>query len=56
VFVGRSFRDAPEIDGLTICSGEALPGEMRRVRIVSALPYDLLAEPVTAAKASRAPS
>jgi len=56
LFVGRSYRDAPEIDGLVICAGQALPGEMRRVRIVRALPYDLLAEPVAAATASGAES
>ncbi len=46
IFVGRSYRDAPEVDGLVLCAGEALPGEMRRVRIVEALAYDLIGEPV----------
>ncbi|MDI6858778.1 MAG: 30S ribosomal protein S12 methylthiotransferase RimO [Dehalococcoidia bacterium] len=48
VFAGRSYRDAPEIDGLTLCTGEATPGEMLTVRIKRALPYDLLAERVDA--------
>ena len=47
MFAGRSYRDAPEVDGLVLCKGNARPGEMRRVRITEALPYDLLAEPVT---------
>ena len=46
MFVGRSYRDAPEVDGFIFCKGRASAGEMRRVRIVEALPYDLLAEPV----------
>jgi ribosomal protein S12 methylthiotransferase len=46
MFAGRSYRDAPEVDGLVLCAGEALPGEMKRVRIVEALAYDLIGEPV----------
>ncbi|MGD0115059.1 MAG: 30S ribosomal protein S12 methylthiotransferase RimO [Dehalococcoidia bacterium] len=46
MFGGRSYRDAPEVDGLVLCAGEALPGEMKRVRIVEALAYDLIGEPV----------
>lgn len=52
VFAGRSYRDAPEIDGLTLCTGEATPGEMLTVRVRRALPYDLLAERVDAASTS----
>ena len=44
IFVGRTYRDAPEIDGVVFCKGKARPGEMKRVRIVEALPYDLLAD------------
>jgi ribosomal protein S12 methylthiotransferase len=44
IFVGRTYRDAPEVDGLVFCKGEASAGEMKLVRIVEALPYDLLAE------------
>jgi ribosomal protein S12 methylthiotransferase len=46
VFVGRSYRDAPEVDGLVFCRGIARPGTMPTVRITGALEYDLLAEPV----------
>ncbi|HUS82945.1 MAG TPA: 30S ribosomal protein S12 methylthiotransferase RimO [Dehalococcoidia bacterium] len=49
MFVGRSYRDAPEVDGLVLCKGRAQAGEMRRVRITDVLPYDLLAEPVLTA-------
>ncbi len=39
--VGRSYRDAPEIDGLVIVEGEVPVGEMVPVRISGALAYDL---------------
>jgi ribosomal protein S12 methylthiotransferase len=39
--VGRSYRDAPEIDGLVIVEGEAPPGEMVPVRVSGAMTYDL---------------
>lgn len=39
--VGRSYRDAPEIDGLTIVDGEYPTGVMIPVRITGALAYDL---------------
>ena len=46
-FAGRSYRDAPEVDGLVLVRAEDLPvGEMVRVRIERALAYDLLASPV----------
>ncbi|HEY0581837.1 MAG TPA: 30S ribosomal protein S12 methylthiotransferase RimO, partial [Chloroflexota bacterium] len=42
-FAGRSFRDAPEVDGLVLVKAEDLPvGEIARVRIERALAYDLL--------------
>ena len=44
--VGRSYRDAPEVDGLVFFSGSAWVGEMVRVRITSALQYDLIGEMV----------
>ncbi len=45
-FAGRSYRDAPEVDGLVLVRAEDLPvGEMVRVRIERALAYDLLARP-----------
>ncbi|MGW8224120.1 MAG: 30S ribosomal protein S12 methylthiotransferase RimO [Anaerolineales bacterium] len=39
--VGRTYRDAPEIDGLTILEGEYASGEMIPVRITDAMAYDL---------------
>lgn len=45
ISVGRSYRDAPEIDGLVIVAGELPMGEMVRVRITAALPYDLIGVP-----------
>lgn len=42
VSVGRSFRDAPEVDGVVIIQEDAPIGEMVRVQITGALPYDLI--------------
>jgi ribosomal protein S12 methylthiotransferase len=39
--MGRTYRDAPEIDGLTIIEGEHPPGAMIPVRITDAMAYDL---------------
>ncbi|MFZ2097175.1 MAG: radical SAM protein, partial [Anaerolineales bacterium] len=39
--MGRSYRDAPEIDGLVIVEGEAPLGELLPVRITGAMDYDL---------------
>jgi ribosomal protein S12 methylthiotransferase len=39
--VGRSYRDAPEIDGLVIVEGEAPVGEIIPARITGAMAYDL---------------
>ncbi len=39
--VGRSHRDAPEIDGLVFARGEGAPGDMLMVTVDSAEPYDL---------------
>lgn len=41
--LGRSYRDAPEIDGYVIVEGELPPGEIVPVRITGATTYDLLA-------------
>ncbi len=46
IFAGRSYRDAPEIDGLVICPGKAATGDMVAVRITTALEHDLIGEPV----------
>jgi ribosomal protein S12 methylthiotransferase len=43
--VGRSFRDAPEVDGVVLIEGDFPTGAMVRVRVKSALPYDLIAGP-----------
>ena len=44
--IGRSYRDAPEIDGEVAVSGaeSALPGDMIRVRITGSSEYDLSGE------------
>ena len=46
IFAGRSYREAPEVDGLIFCSGAAPPGSMPTVRITAALGHDLWAEPL----------
>jgi ribosomal protein S12 methylthiotransferase len=40
--LGRTYRDAPEIDGLAIIEEELPVGEMVRARIVGAMEYDLV--------------
>jgi ribosomal protein S12 methylthiotransferase len=44
--VGRSYRDAPEIDGLVLVEGKLPIGKMLPVRITAAMEYDLVGEPV----------
>lgn len=45
--IGRSFRDAPEIDGqVYVRRSAANPGTFIRARVVEAQNYDLIAEPV----------
>lgn len=41
ISLGRSYRDAPEIDGMVIIEGEVPVGEMVPVRISGAMAYDL---------------
>lgn len=43
--LGRSYRDAPEIDGYVIVEGELPVGEIVPVRITGATTYDLIATP-----------
>jgi ribosomal protein S12 methylthiotransferase len=43
--IGRSYRDAPEVDGVVLVEGDAALGEMISVRVTGALPYDLTAVP-----------
>jgi ribosomal protein S12 methylthiotransferase len=42
--VGRSYRDAPEIDGLVLLPGQVAVGEMVAARITGAMDYDLVGE------------
>ena len=44
--IGRTVRDAPEVDGLALVKGTYPMGSMVRVRVDGALPYDLLCTPV----------
>jgi ribosomal protein S12 methylthiotransferase len=44
--VGRSYRDAPEIDGLVLVQAELPIGGIISVHITAALEYDLLGEPL----------
>ncbi len=39
--IGRSYRDAPEIDGLVLVEGKAEIGSIVPVKITGAMPYDL---------------
>jgi ribosomal protein S12 methylthiotransferase len=41
ISIGRSYRDAPEIDGMVIVEGEIPTGQMVPVRITGAMTYDL---------------
>jgi len=41
ISIGRSYRDAPEIDGLVFIEGDAKIGELVQVRITGAMAYDL---------------
>ncbi len=42
--VGRSYRDAPEIDGMVILPGELPVGQIVAARITGAIEYDLIAD------------
>ena len=44
ISAGRSFRDAPEIDGLVLMQEELEVGSMLPVRVTGALTHDLMAE------------
>jgi ribosomal protein S12 methylthiotransferase len=50
--VGRTYRDAPEIDGLVLIPGELPLGEFVPARIDGAMTYDLTAQPVFEGDAS----
>jgi len=42
ISIGRSYRDAPEVDGLVVIEGIAPVGEIIKVRINSAITHDLV--------------
>ncbi len=44
VSIGRSYRDAPEVDGVVIVQGELTVGDFARVKVKKAIEYDLMAE------------
>lgn len=44
--VGRSYRDAPEVDGLVFIRDDVVEGEIVRVRVTQAMDYDLVGEVV----------
>lgn len=46
ISIGRSYRDAPEIDGLVIIEGTAPIGKIIPVQVNSALTHDLVATPI----------
>jgi len=46
IAIGRSYRDAPEIDGLVFVEGDAMIGDIVPVRITGAMAYDLTGVPV----------
>lgn len=52
VRVGRSRRDAPEVDGVVFVDGPGKVGEIVQVRVTAALDYDLVGEPLGVATAS----
>ncbi len=55
--IGRSYRDAPEIDGMALIEGRAKVGEIVPVKITGAMAYDLTGvparQPVTLPVATR---
>jgi ribosomal protein S12 methylthiotransferase len=44
ISIGRSYRDAPEVDGLVMIEGLAPVGELVQVKIHSAITHDLIGE------------
>jgi len=47
ISIGRSYRDAPEIDGLVFVEGDAKIGDIIPVRITGAMAYDLTGVPAS---------
>ncbi len=54
--LARSYRDAPEIDGYVLITGQFPAGTMLDVRITGALEYDLVGEPVEQANIAPPPT
>jgi ribosomal protein S12 methylthiotransferase len=47
IFLGRSYMDAPEIDGTVFVKGSGIkPGDMVKARVIDGYEYDLVAEKV----------
>lgn len=51
--LGRSYRDAPEIDGIVVIEGQAAVSDLLPVRITGAMTYDLSGVLSTAVKAGK---
>jgi ribosomal protein S12 methylthiotransferase len=47
VSLARSYRDAPEVDGLVVFPDRLAVGQMARVKVTGAMAYDLIGEKVT---------
>jgi ribosomal protein S12 methylthiotransferase len=47
ISVGRSYRDAPEVDGMVLAESRLPVNEFAPVRVTGALEYDLIASPCT---------
>lgn len=45
--VGRSYRDAPEVDGLVLAQTELPVGEIVPLRVIGAMEYDLVGETIS---------
>jgi len=46
ISIGRSYRDAPEVDGMVLIEGELPINEFAPVHVTGALEYDLIATPI----------
>ena len=55
IAIGRSYRDAPEIDGLVFLEGKAQVGEIVTAKITGAMPYDLTGVPLVTPLAEGSP-
>lgn len=46
LLVGRTYRDAPEIDGLALATGEAEEGDIVPIRVTNTTEYDILGQQI----------